>query len=200
MLGSVVLHSLLVSALVPAQPPRTVWARADGTRQTSPRLLFVAEPTLSFLTLDEQRAAAYLASFTSRLSRWGAAEWALFGCAPIRFSTRSLTDGVRLNYFDVGTSGGALAADGGLQIRCSGGKISLSSERGKTNRSRQERVLFLLLLAEARQPLSPLGRAGNLAPSLFLPNTDKEARLLGKIDSACLYDRKGQFERLRKGG
>jgi hypothetical protein len=154
--------------------------------------------TLAFRSLEQQRVVSYLSSFTSRISRWGESEWSLFDAPPLKFSTRALPDGVRLQYFDVG-SGGALSTDGGLDITCEGLRLCLRPERGSVGRSKQDGVLFALLLAEARQPLSPLGQAGQLAPALFLPDTRREARLLAQIDSACMYDRKGQFERLKKG-
>lgn len=153
--------------------------------------------TLAFRSLDERKAVAYLSSFTSRISRWGESEWSLFDAPPLKFSTRALSDGVRLQYFDVGSTGGALKKDGGLDITCEGLRVCLRPQRGGIGRSKQEGVLFALLLAEARQPLSPLGQAGQLAPSLFLPDTRREARLLAQIDSACMYDRKGQFARMK---
>jgi len=184
-----------VCALFAPFRPVTHW---HGT----PKLLFGGggAKSLAFRSLDEKRAAAYLSSFASRISRWGVPEWSLFGAPPLTFSTRALPGGVRLQYFDVGSAGGALNPDGALEIVCRGGKLTLTTEPGSVSRARQERVLYALLLAEARQPLSPLGQAGELAPSLFLPDTRKEARLLAQIDSACMYDRKGQFERLKKGG
>jgi hypothetical protein len=137
------------------------------------------------------QAIRFVHSFPSRFRRWGALEWECFDTPLLEYSDKRLPTGIRLQYYERG-AGGGLAEDGCLDLIVEQSAIIFRSTQGKIDRSRQEGVLFSLLLEAARN-----GALGQLSPGLY-PLTGRQGRMLAKIESACMSDKAGQYKRFRK--
>lgn len=160
-------------------------------RTTTPTLFFSAERRISFSSLDnEQRILATLRTVANKASRWRDGEWRVLGAPPLQFSLRSLPDGVRLQYFDASSDAGRLVEDGATDVTLRDRAI-VWTPSGRARR-RNEDVLYRLLLHEVRD--GALRDCCTLAPGLYPPSAGV-ARLVAKIDAACLVDKKGQYSR-----
>lgn len=164
-------------------------------------LLFAGERRIGFTSVNERRAVALCQAILSKLQRWRVEEWRVVGVAqPMEFSSRSTPDGCRMTFYSKG-SGGALQQDSIIDVAVRRGGRGLFGETAAitlgdsaTRRAQQQQVdvLYKLLLHESRA--GALGPDCKVAPGIY-PSTDAIASRVRKIDAACLYDKKGQYER-----
>ena len=148
-----------------------------------------AERRIALKTLDERRVISSIKSLATKLNRWKADEWRVLGAPPLEFSVRPQADGVCLCYF-LASEAGRLTEDGTMDVALRGNAIVLSPN-GKRRQSNED-VFYRLLLHAVRD--GELSDCCSLAPGLYPPSAGA-ARLVAKIDAACLVDRKGQYKR-----
>ena len=120
---------------------------------------------ISFSTLDEDRAIAYLRSFpTQAFQMWSNTEWNRLGASKLDFSVRPTESGVRLIYYlsdeearKRGLAG--LVEDGSFDLEVRGNAIVGRSSPGKTRRGKEEEVVWQRLVLQITKGIA-LERAG----------------------------------------
>jgi hypothetical protein len=183
--GLLVLASSTSGFALPRGPMR---AMPLGQRSASAMLL-LGDRTIAFEELDRSRLLSALQGLVSRVQRWREAEWQLFGVrSPVQFSSRSLPGGTMLTYYERGTDGGKLEEAGTLIVELRGKSVVLRSSGGAKAR-KQEGIVYKLLLDELRNT------DGMRLSFGFYPPTSDVGRLRSKLESACLYNKQGQYER-----
>ena len=110
----------------------------------------------------------------------------------MQFSARPLADGIVMSYF-LTSEAGRLTEDGSCEITLRGTDIIFSAS-GK-NRPKNEDVLYRLMLHELRDGQLKEGCALAWPAALLYPPSAGVARLVAKMDAACLVDKKGQYRR-----
>ena len=183
-------NAVLVSSFSGA-PPYVLRGSASAAQrsQTTMMWLFSPEKRIALRELDERRVVAALRALVTKANRWKADEWRVFGAPPLQFSSNTLSDGVRLTYY-LTSDAGRLTEDGSLDVTLQGSAV-VWSRQGRA-RPKNEDVLFRLLLNEFRS--GTLADCCALAPGLY-PPSGNVARLVAKVDAACLVNKKGQYER-----
>ena len=148
--------------------------------------------SIIFSELDAQRVSSSLQAIVAKANRWRDAEWRVLKAPPTAFSTRTSDGGVTLVYFQT-SEAGRLTEEGTCDIALQG-KGVVFSPRGRT-RPQNEDVLYRLLLHEIRD--GALQECCTLAwPAAILqPPSAGVAKLVAKLDAACLVDKKGQYRR-----
>ena len=178
-----------------AQTPARLKSPISG-RSRTPQMIF-GPGTLRFQG-DAQRVAQFLQrDYVRRFRGWREAEWKLIcGAEPLSFSDRVIDGGVRLEFLKQRSEAGGLEDDGSLEIRVRGNAISWTSRGGGpfSSRGKQEGALYELLVLEMQK--GALAGDCKLLPGLYPSGLEKRIQL---IDSACRYDRAGQYERFQKG-
>ena len=147
---------------------------------------------------DAQRVAQFLQrDYVRRFRGWREAEWKLIcGAAPLSFSDRIIDGGVRLDFKSQRSDAGGLVDDGSLEVCVRGNSIAWTSRGGgfPSKRGKQEGALYELLVLEMQK--GALAGDCKLLPGLYPSGIERRVQL---VDSACRYDRAGQYERFQKG-
>ena len=161
-----------------------------------PQMLF-GPGTLRFQG-DAQRVAQFLQrDFVRRFRGWREAEWKLIcGAEPLSFSDRVVDGGVRLEFKAQRSDAGGLVDDGSLEVCVRGNSVAWTSRGGgfPSKRGKQEGALYELLVLEMQK--GALAGDCKLLPGLYPSGIERRVQL---VDSACRYDRAGQYERFQKG-
>ena len=147
---------------------------------------------------DERRAISSISSVVATAARYSALEWKVFGISsPKQFSTRGTADGVSLQFYGESGGGGKLDSAGTLDILWARGKVAgnadivLKAGSGGGG-GKQDDLLYRMLLEDCRN--GALSGLCDLGFGLYPPTGDvgKKQR---QIAAACLYNKKGQYER-----
>ena len=188
------------AAAVWHQPRATAWrgptpapALAAGARAEAPRMLLGGSRRIAFASIREREAISSLRSVVTTVVRWSPAEWGVFGVKPLQFSSANTADGARLTYYEQDGSGGGLVEAGSFEMALRGSAFVLTPEGSGWRARGQEALLYKLLLDEVRTR-ADVGQLAALGEHVLTP-TAGVGRLRAKIEGACMYDRKGQYNR-----
>ena len=185
-----------------AMQPAAHAPRALLSRSLPPAMLFGGERRIGFAAVDERRVVDLIQSLSAKMQRWRMEEWRVLGVpSAAQFSSSNTADGCKWVFYKRVGAGGGMREDGLLEVAlgCGGGLpgveravITLGGGTRVGQQQRQVDIFYRLLLHECRA-----GAAGadcKLIPWIH-PPTDGIARLVAKIDAACLYDKRGQYSR-----
>ena len=196
--------SLLVAAIAAGtaafvSSPSRVYAHRGCDKKHEHRVptiqaLLGADPSISFSSVSgEGKLLSTIRALAGKLQRWGPDEWRLVGAPPLQFSSRTLSSGVSLVYFNQAENAGRLSEDGACDVTLvrqdSDGKYSIIFKGRGSRRRRNEDVLYRLLLDAVRQD-----PACTLSFGIYPPSAGV-ARMVAKIDAACLVNKKEQYSR-----
>ena len=140
---------------------------------------------------SEQRAVSAIRNLASMCGRWGPNEYKVFGVPAMKFSSRQLPTGVSLQFYNAGS--GALTENGSIELTLQESNIIIRTVGGSGGgRGKQSELLYQLMLDDIRDGV--LSDECSLSLGLH-PPTGRVGTLRRKIEGACRYDKKGQYER-----